>query len=151
MVQKGDKLIELDVSELVEKRASQAISVSKADAMLTQATKEKEILAKELTTKHNTAASNLKIAEMELEKLLGGKSGANSTEGKNRDMIERLRTLVETPPAEPQPLDASSDHTNGSATPALANQVDPRAYAGLVDKVRELLDVPVPGSETSGL
>src|SRR5262245_61829938 len=139
MVQKGDKLVELDVSELVEKRASQAISVSKAEAMLVQATKEKEILEKELTTKRNTASSNLRIAEMELEKLLGRKTGANSSEGKNSDMIKRLQVLVQAAPEDTQPLDATDEPKNGTAAPALATHVNPRSYAGLVEKVRELL------------
>lgn len=149
MVQKGERLVELDVSELVEKRASQAISVSKAEAMLTQAKKEREILEKELTTKHNTATSNLRIAEMELEKLLGRKTGANSSEGKNGDMIKRLQTLVESPPAEPQPLEAADGHANGAATPALATNVNPRSYAGLVEKVRELLTVAAVDGDTT--
>ena len=76
LVKQGEKLVELDVSELVEKRANQAISVAKAEAALTQARKEKEILQKELSTKLNTALSNLRIADMELEKLLGRRSGA---------------------------------------------------------------------------
>ena len=48
----------------------------------------KFILEKELTTKRNTAASELEIARMELEKLLGAKGGSGS-EGKNSDMIKR--------------------------------------------------------------
>jgi multidrug resistance efflux pump len=149
LVQKGDKLVELDVSELVEKGANQGISVAKAEAALTQARKEKEIVDKELTTKRNTAASNLRIAEMELEKLLGRKTGANSSEGKNGDMIKKLQALVQTPPAEAQPLDATSGQGEGTASPALATQVDPRSYAGLVDKVHELLLVPSLDGDTT--
>ncbi|MEO6596624.1 MAG: efflux RND transporter periplasmic adaptor subunit [Planctomycetota bacterium] len=140
MVQTGEKLVELDVSELVEKGANQGISVAKAEAALKQATKEKEILEKELTTKRNTASSNLRITEMEREKLLGRKSGANSSEGRNGDMIKKLAALVRTPPAAPQALDASGEP---GASAVEATQVDPRTFSGLVDKVHELLAVPM--------
>jgi RND family efflux transporter MFP subunit len=142
MVKQGEKLVELDVSELVEKRANQAIAVAKAEAALTQAKKEKEILEKELTTKRNTAMSNLRIADMELEKLLGRRSagGPNSVaEGKNLDMIKRLQALV-TPDTEAAPA--------GTASPIKATGVDPRAYIGLVDKVYELLAID--GDSTGG-
>ncbi len=137
-VKQGERLVELDVSELVEKRANQGISVGKAEAALTQAKKEKEILEKELTTKRNTAASNLRITEMELEKLLGRKTGANSSEGKNGDMIKKLQDLVSTPPTEEDQLEGGSSDA-GAAKPTLAKRVDPRTFKGLVDKVRELL------------
>lgn len=140
LVKQGEKLVELDVSELVEKRANQAISVAKAEAALTQAKKEKEILQKELTTKFNTARSNLRIADMELEKLLGRRSGGRS-EGKNRDMVERLRALVN--PTE-TPLAATGTATRPNdpeMMETLVTSVDPKAYVGLVDKVYELLAV----------
>jgi multidrug resistance efflux pump len=137
-VKQGERLAELDVSELVEKRANQGISVAKAEAALTQAKKEKEILEKELTTKTNTAVSNLRITEMELEKLLGRKSTDKSSEGKNSDMIKRLQALVQMPPSDSQVTDATS---NGEANvePAMAHAVDPRTFKGLVNKVIELL------------
>ena len=138
LVKQGERLVELDVSELVEKRANQGISVGKAEAALTQAKKEKEILEKELTTKRNTAKSNLRITEMELEKLLGRKTGANSSEGKNGDMIRKLQELVSTPPTEAELQDAGNSEAGG-AQPTLAKRVDPRTFKGLVDKVRELL------------
>jgi RND family efflux transporter MFP subunit len=133
LVRQGEKLVELDVSELVEKGANQAIAVAKADAALRQARKEKEILEKELLTKSTTAESNLRITEMELEKLLGRRAGANSSEGKNSDMVKRLQSLVRTKPIEPI---ASDDPEAARLAP-----VDPRNYAGLVDKVLELLRV----------
>ncbi|MCU0865429.1 MAG: hypothetical protein MUC36_16720 [Planctomycetes bacterium] len=142
MVKQGEKLVELDVSELVEKRANQAIAVAKAEAAQTQAKKEKEILEKELTTKRNTAMSNLRIADMELEKLLGRRSagGPNSgAEGKNLDMIKRLQALV-SPVVEPTPA--------GTPAAAKAGGVDARAYIGLVDKVYELLAID--GDSTGG-
>ncbi|MBM4059675.1 MAG: HlyD family efflux transporter periplasmic adaptor subunit [Planctomycetes bacterium] len=139
-VKQGDKLVEIDVSELVEKRANQAISVAKADAALKQATKEKEILQKELTTKHKTAESNLEIARMEVEKLLGRPKGSQSGAGSNSDMLLRLQALVQ-PAAEPAPAAApNGDH--GSAPPRSSQvaQVDPRSFARLVDKVRAVLE-----------
>jgi multidrug resistance efflux pump len=136
-VQQGEKLVELDVSELVEKRATQAISVAKAESALAQARKEKEILAKELTTKENTARSSLLIADMELDKLLGRRGGG---EGKNSDMVRKLHELVSSPPASPVAADAAGGGQPGAA-PAIVAQVDPRSYRGLVDKVGQLLKV----------
>jgi HlyD family secretion protein len=139
-VKQGEKLVELDVSELVEKRANQGIAVGKAEAALVQARKEHEILQKQLTTNLNTAASNLRIAELDLEKLLGRKSDGG--EGKNGDMIARLLSLVNPPPPEA----AEPTNANGVDIPPIpasiaATQVDPRKYAGLVDKVYDLLAV----------
>jgi HlyD family secretion protein len=145
MVKQGEKLVELDVSELIEKRANQAISVAKADAALTQAKKEKEILEKELTTKRNTALSSLRIADMELEKLLGRRSagGPNSSaEGKNLDMIKRLQALVSPEPA------AATQTPAAAPIGITATAVDPRAYEGLVGKVYELLAID--GDSTGG-
>ena len=140
MVKQGEKLVELDVSELVEKRANQGIAVGKAEAALVQARKEQEILQKQLTTNLNTAASNLRIAELDLEKLLGRKS--DGEEGTNGDMITRLLSLVNPPAAEP----AEASAGKGADIPPIpaniaATQVDPRSYAGLVEKVYELLAV----------
>ncbi len=141
-VHEGEKLVELDVSDLVEKRANQAISVAKAEAALAQAEKEKEILQKELRTKENTARSGLKIAEMEVEKFLGRRGGG--AEGKNADMLRKLSELVATEPSAPP-----SDVTAEAAAANLVNQVDPRNYRSLVDKVRTLLAEE--GHETGGL
>lgn len=147
LVKQGEKLVELDVSELIEKRANQAISVAKADAALTQAKKEKEILQKELSTKLNTALSNLRIADMELEKLLGRRSGGRS-EGKNRDMIERVRALVN--PSTPQPATtAATAPDDPEMMETLVTSVDPKAYAGLADKVYDLLVVDLAAGSAS--
>ncbi|MFO1032265.1 MAG: efflux RND transporter periplasmic adaptor subunit [Planctomycetota bacterium] len=147
-VKQGEKLVELDVSELVEKRANQAISVAKAEAALTQARKEKEILQKELSTKLNTALSNLRIADMELEKLLGRRSGGRS-EGKNRDMIERVRALVNPPDPQPATTVAAAAPDDPEMMETLVTSVDPKAYAGLADKVYELLVVDLAATSTS--
>lgn len=140
IVKQGEKLVELDVSELIERSATQEISVDKAKSALEQARTQQQILEKELTTKRNTAISQLRIAQMELEKLLGAKDGRGS-EGKNADMVHRLRELVApaTEPVAPTPIDAQGDGT--AAVRPLVAQVDPRNYAGLVDKVVQLLHV----------
>ncbi len=154
LVKQGEKLIELDVSELVDKAANQEISVERALSQLEQARTQQEILEKELTTKKNTAASQLTIAGMELEKLLGAKSvkGTKGSEGKNADMVNRLRELVAEKPATPAPAANGSGNgttangTAGNGDPVAAapsigtvTAVDPRNYAGLVDRVVQLL------------
>lgn len=137
-VKKGDKLVELDVTELVDKRASQEIAVEQSRNALEQARTALDILEKELMTKKNTAESQRKIATMELEKLLGARDGKGS-EGRNMDMVERLRDLVRAP-AEPEKgvVEASSSAEPGRR---LIAQVHPQNYAGLVDKVIKLLEV----------
>lgn len=134
-VKEGEKLVELDVSELVEKSANQGITVAKANAALKQARKEKDILEKELTTNLTTAQSKLKIAEMELEKLLGRKASGGSRENRNADMLQKLRSLVETSPGAARPAEDSEEST----PPTMSSPVDPRKYVGLVVKVEELL------------
>ena len=143
MVAQDQPLVTLDVSELVEKRANQAISVSKAEAALTQARKEKQILQKELSTKRNTAESNLIIAEMELEKLLGRKAGSGS-EGKNGDMIQRLQALVSMSPEKPP---AVATETADGPPPSPMPTVDPRSYGSLVNKVYDLLVMFEPNAD----
>jgi HlyD family secretion protein len=130
-VKKGDKLIELDVSDLVEKRAAQAIAVEKARAAWIQSKKEREILDKTISAAENTAESNLLIAQLELEKCLGRKNGPS--ESKNRDMVRKLKDLVSKEPEKVVVADATLER--GKATPVLLAQVDPRSYARLVDKV----------------
>ena len=136
LVKPGDKLVELDVSELTEKRATQEIAVEKARNALAQAKTSRNILEKELITKKNTADSLRQIAAMELEKLLGAKNGKGS-EGRNADMVKRLEALVsppETTPDAPQP--GPSENTQG-----MIAQVHPQNYAGLIAKVTDLLKV----------
>lgn len=142
-VKEGEKLVELDVSDLVEKRANQEIAVEKARSAWEQARTQREILEKELTTKRNTAASRLRIAEMELEKLLGARGGSG-TEGRNGDMVKRLRELVsEQPKADRGTSTAGGDAAPGAGAeagaPSLVSRVDPRSHAVLVDKAIALL------------
>ncbi|MGK0203658.1 MAG: HlyD family secretion protein, partial [Planctomycetota bacterium] len=134
LVKPGDKLVELDVSSLTEKRATQEISVEQARNSLEQAKTAGDILEKELVTKKNTAGSQRQIAEMELEKLLGAKDGKGS-EGRNADMVKRLQELVAAPP-ETEIATASEEGAQN-----LIAQVHPQNYSGLINKVRELLTV----------
>jgi multidrug resistance efflux pump len=140
VVKQGEKLIELDVSEMVDKRATQEIAVEKAASALAQARTESTILEKELLTKRNTAASELEIARMELEKLLGAKNGKGS-EGKNADMVRRLRDLVSEPKTEAATPSEANVTTGSESAPAIAVSINPQKYKGLVDKVVTLLDV----------
>jgi len=135
-VKQGEKLVELDVSELVEKRANQAIAVAKAEAGLSQAKKELEILEKELTTKMGTAESALRIAELELEKLLGKLNPNAGPESRNGEMVRKLRDLTSIVPTR-----SMAEQQGGEAVV----QVDPRSYAGLVNRAVELLRID--GSE----
>ncbi|MCR9245362.1 MAG: efflux RND transporter periplasmic adaptor subunit [bacterium] len=139
LVKPGDKLVELDVSGLEEKRASQEIAVEKARNALEQARTSQNILEKELLTKKNTAMSSRQIAAMELEKLLGARDGRGS-EGKNRDMVERLRDLVK-PPVDDETTDNSGTNENKTPSKQLIRQIHPQNYAGLIDKVIKLLEV----------
>jgi multidrug resistance efflux pump len=132
LVKPGDKLVELDVSSLVEKRATQEISVEKARNAMEQAKTAGNILEKELVTKQNTADSQRQIAAMELEKLLGAKDGSGS-EGRNADMVKRLQELVSAP------TENTDSNTGGGKR--LVAQVRPQSYAGLVNKVKKLLKV----------
>ena len=137
LVKKGDKLVELDVTDLIEKRASQEISVEKAKNALEQARTAQQILEKELLATLNTAESQRQIASMELQKLLGAKGGQGSA-GKNADMVQRLRQLVNPPPPT-QGSDRSAD--DPAQKRRLIGQVHPQNYAGLIPKVQRLLTV----------
>tara|TARA_R110002072_G_scaffold241027_8_gene399704 strand:- start:59307 stop:61412 length:2106 start_codon:yes stop_codon:yes gene_type:complete len=132
LVKPGDKLVELDVSSLVDMRANQEISVEKARNAMEQAKTAGNILEKELITKQNTAESQRQIASMELEKLLGANDGSGS-EGRNADMVTLLQALVTAPEEPEQPATERSTQ--------LVAQVHPQNYAGLVDKVKALLKV----------
>ena len=137
LVKKGDKLVELDVTELVEKRATQEIAVEKARNSLEQARTAREILEKELQANLNTAQSQRQIAQMELQKLLGAKDGTGS-EGKNADMVLRLEELVNPAPTDDEP---GAVDPEAAVERQLVKQVHPQNYAGLIGKVRTLLTV----------
>lgn len=100
IVAKGDKLAQLDVSDLEEKRNRQAISVAKAEASLAQAQKTYEIMEKDLAADLNAARGKLKIAQMELEKFRGRQKqrAPDDVEGTNQEMLTKLRELMKIDP-----------------------------------------------------
>ena len=71
VVETGERLAQLDVSSLEEKRSRQAISVAKAEAALLQARKSLEIMEEDLAAERNSAENKLRIAELEQQKFLG--------------------------------------------------------------------------------
>ena len=129
VVAEGEKLAELDVSEIEEKRANQGIGVAKVGAALEQARKSVEIMDKEIEAERNTAQNRLTIAQMELEKFQGKKienppaDGVPAEEGTNREMLRKLEEMLE----------AATPEDNPGGTAAEVK------YAGLPNTVRELL------------
>lgn len=123
IVAEGQKIAELDVSEIEERRASQAISVAKAEATLEQARKNVEIVEKELQAAKRTAETRLQIAQMRLEKFLGqpvelGQRSNEEPAGTNGEMVAQLRELID-----------GED----------ASEEDSERYSRLVERVREIL------------
>lgn len=100
VVKQGQRLIELDVSDLREKRATQGISVERSRASLVAAQQNLEILGKELTAAAAEAKSKLDIARIDLEKFIGRAPSENMTEAQqaerisNKELIERVREAV---------------------------------------------------------
>ncbi|MEI6131076.1 MAG: hypothetical protein WCR59_13505, partial [Planctomycetota bacterium] len=142
LVQQGDKLVELDVSELFEKRATQGITVTKADAAFEQSKEDSRILSKELMSKRGTAESALKIAELEHEKFLGKPNKQSGLEGKNADMLKKLSELVNAPPSSAGFTEATAS-TTGEQPLAIA-PADPRNFTSLIERARELLQINGP-------
>jgi len=70
-VEKGDKLVELDASQVIEKRANQEIAVARARAALVSAQKALDIQAKQNQAELLAAQNEQKIAYMNQEKFLG--------------------------------------------------------------------------------
>jgi HlyD family secretion protein len=96
-VKKGDKLVELDASNLVDRKARREINLARSKARLVQAEQSLGILEKEIIASEETAESKLKIAEMELEKFLGRLSDPEETgiKATNEEMLVQLRELVD--------------------------------------------------------
>ena len=101
MVEEGDKLAELDVSGVEDKLANQSIAVAKAEAALEQARKNLDIMENGIKASEGAALSRLTIAEMRQEKFIGQSTSAvhpqngGSVVGTNREMIEKLRELLD--------------------------------------------------------
>ncbi len=99
VVAAGDRVAELDVSGIEEKRAQQGISVAKADATLEQARKAVEIAEKDLQAAARTAETRLQIARLRRDKFLGQQrepvaGEVETSAGTNEDMLDRLREVV---------------------------------------------------------
>ncbi|MEZ5962594.1 MAG: efflux RND transporter periplasmic adaptor subunit [Planctomycetota bacterium] len=91
-VEKGDKLVELDASQVIEKRANQEISVARARAALVSAQKALDIQEKQNQAELLGATNDLRIAEMNQEKFVG-----RDLDGGTRQMgeAEQLRRDAE--------------------------------------------------------
>jgi HlyD family secretion protein len=99
VVEQGERVVELDVSEVAERRANQAITVERAYATLVDARQNMEILEKELAADEAEARSKLEIAEIDREKFFGrpttaAERAARSDRGSNADVIERIGELA---------------------------------------------------------
>ena len=100
-VKKGEKLVELDVSNLREKSENQAISVSRARAAKITAEKNLEIQRNQNASDTESARNDVLFAKLELEKFLGREDDAedssaaanNSTDGDSK-MGVRKQELV---------------------------------------------------------
>ena len=119
IVEAGEKVAELDVSAIAEKRALQAINVARAEATLEQARKTVEIVEKELQAAAKTAETRLQIAQLRLEKFRGhqrteGEADGEASAGTNGEMVDRLRELLGS---------VSSDSTNAARHPRLLERV----------------------------
>jgi multidrug resistance efflux pump len=75
----GERLAELDASQLIERRATQEISLAKAEAGLVQAKKEFEILKKQNEADLGLAENNLRFALLDQEKFHGRTPAPNGT------------------------------------------------------------------------
>ncbi len=100
VVAAGDRLAELDVSAIEEKRAQQAIGVAKAEALLEQARKAVEIAEKDLEAAARTAETRYQIALLRQAKFLGqarlsADGPAEVSDGTNEEMLVRLDELLE--------------------------------------------------------
>ena len=86
----------MDVSQIEEKRALQAILVAKVQGALDQARKNVEIVEKELSAAVKTAETRLQIAHLRLEKFIGQPidSAEGDSSGTNAAMVAGLRELL---------------------------------------------------------
>jgi len=102
VVAAGDIVATLDTSALAEKRATEEITVAKADAGVLQARKAVEIMERELRAQESARESELEIARLRARKLIGQPRSSASVsslldsglEGTNGQVIEELRRLI---------------------------------------------------------
>jgi len=146
VVKKGDKLVELDASDLVERKATQEISLERAQAALVEAEQNLEIQKKEITASEETAKSVLTIALMDQEKFLGklrkhsGADGHGQSEtGPSVENGNGTGEPAKVAKATAQDQKAVEDGTNREMITKLGALVKGGPLASLVDKALELL------------
>ncbi len=88
-VKAGEKLVELDSAELIERKARQEIDVARAEAVLVQAVKALEIQKKQVEADDKAAEVKVIFAELDLEKFQGKVRPDGS-----RDMGEEKQQIV---------------------------------------------------------
>ena len=71
VVEKGQKIVELDAAALIDKRASQEIAVEKSNASLVNARENLDILREEVESKNRAAENTVEFAEMDKKKFYG--------------------------------------------------------------------------------
>jgi multidrug resistance efflux pump len=100
MVERGDKLAELDVSGIADQRATQAVVVAKAQAAFAQAEKRFEVLETGLSANRTVAEGRVTMSRLRWEKFIGRPSraaeppGQGPIPGSNGEMLARLEELV---------------------------------------------------------
>jgi len=94
-VNKGDKLVELDASNQIERRAQQEIAVEKAEAAVVNAEKNLEILEKQIDADLKAAANKVTFAKMDQEKFYGKLLPDGSREmGEKEQSLEAEREQI---------------------------------------------------------
>ena len=94
-VNKGDKLVELDASSQIERRAQQEISVEKAEASVINAEKDLEILKKQIEADLKAATNKVTFAEMDQEKFYGKQRPDGTREmGEKEQSLEAEREQI---------------------------------------------------------
>ena len=96
IVEEGDVLAELDVSDLEDKRATQAIAVAAARSAHEQAKKNLEVMEHSLAASERAAEGELELASVRLESFLPRSATADeSPTGTGSDVVDKLRELLE--------------------------------------------------------
>lgn len=129
-VEKGEKLAELETTELLEKRTEEEVAVARAEAAYQQAKKNVEIMERELRAAESAAESQLRIAELGATKLMGEPRTSRTNPddplaGTNAQVIEALEELVEKDAEIEQPVvDAVANEVEAVAEEAGADGED---------------------------
>lgn len=88
-VQKGERLVELDASQVIEKKATQEIAVARALAAEVSAQKGLEIQNKQNEAELLAARNELKIAQMNQEKFYGRDSADGTREMGEQEQLRK--------------------------------------------------------------